>query len=109
MHHSQYNILEAIRIYSPASTITHQQYSTSSTLTHEYKFVKCLALIITSELIMETYSDLLTVTYLEINLEMEIETQVNLLEEMIWVIQLAPLTGLYYWKVIIMGVLLLQN
>ena len=54
MHHSQFGVLEAIRIYYNADTLTHQYYSTARTLTHQYKAVKLLALIIYLELMMAT-------------------------------------------------------
>ena len=46
---------------------------------------------------MATYSVLLVVAYLEIHLEMEIETQLGLLEETILDLQLSPLITLYCW------------
>ena len=43
------------------------------------------------------YSDLLMVTNLELHLDLEIETQLGFLDEMIWVLQLAPLMALDCW------------
>ena len=109
MHHIQFDFLEAIHIYSTSVNQTNQYYSTSRTLTYQYNVVKLLPLIKNLELMMATDSDLLMVVYLEIHFELEIETQLGLLEEMIWDIQLAPLMVLYCWMGKSLGGLLSQN
>ena len=55
------------------------------------------------------YSDLLMVTNLELHLDLEIETQLGFLDEMIWVLQLAPLMALDCWMGKSLGDLLAQN
>ena len=106
MHHSQFDFIEAFSIYPTESTLNHQYYSTTSTLTHQYKVVKCLALIIYLE---QMYSGLIMMNPLELHLELDIETQLVLLEEIIWVLQLAPLMDLDCWMGNRLGGVLAQN
>ena len=58
---------------------------------------------------MATYSDLLMMKNLVIHLELEIETQLGLLEKLIWILQLAPLMALNCWMEKSLGSLLKQN
>ena len=55
------------------------------------------------------YSDLLMMNRLVLDLEPEIETQLGLLEEIIWVLQLAPLMTLYCCMRKSLGGLFAQN
>ena len=106
MHHSQFDVLEAIRIYLMVHTLTHEYYSKDGNLTHSYKVLKSLALIIYLE---QMTSDLLMTTNLEIHLELEIETQVGLLEEMIRFFQLSSLVALNFCMGKSLNSLLAQN
>ena len=58
---------------------------------------------------METYLDIMMMNNLYPHLEMEIETQLGLLDEMIWILQMAPLMALYCWMGKSFGGLLAQN
>ena len=53
-----------------------------------------MALILNFELTMSTYQDLLMMNNLGLQLELSVETQVELLDELICILQLDPLISL---------------